>query len=148
MPVFRFRLEKVLKLRQRDEDEVARRLGALLSRRGKILREINSCDEGARSLRLERERLQEGRIQVALLPVNRYQLQALARTRQRAVERLDEIDSEIRGTREELLERTRKRKVLDKLKERRREEYLEEERRRELREMDDRPRPSHGTQIA
>ena len=103
---------------------------------------------GARSLRLERERLQEGQIQVALLPVNRYQIQALARTRQRAVARLGEIDSEITGTREELLERTRKRKVLDKLKERRREEYLEEERRRELREMDDRPRPSHGTRIA
>ncbi len=145
---FRFGLERILKLRQHSEDEKARELGALLSRRGKILRDLEALDASARELRERREELQKGRVRVDLLPWNRQQLQALARHREFTQERLAGVESEITRTREELLERSRKRKALEKLKERRREEYLEEERRRELREMDDRPRVAHGTRIA
>jgi flagellar FliJ protein len=148
MAAFRFGLARILKLRQRAEDETARRLGAQLSRRGKILRELEEMEDLARQLRRERERLQEGEIRVELLPQNRHQLQALARGRELALARLAEIESEITRTREELLERSRKRKALEKLRERRHEEYLENEKRRETREMDDRPRGAHGTRIA
>jgi len=148
MGAFRFRLEKVLRLRQREEDEAGRALAVLLSKRVLLLRRIQDFQAMRIELTERRRSLQIGEVRVAELSENTLRLDALGRGEARARGELREMDRLVDLQRRELLERRRKRKVLSELRERRLEEHRLEESRRELREADDRPKPIHGMGIA
>ncbi len=145
---FRFRLAKVLGLREHAEQDAAREL----ARRQGL---VNACrlelDRMARSreeLLARRDSLQQGRVLPPLLGENRYQLIVLERATDLTERKLAGLEREAEAARRELMERSKERRLLEKLRDRRREEYELEERRRELREQDARPQPRHGMAIA
>ena len=148
MAVFKFRLEKILGLRVRAEEQAAQALGRLLSQRLAWLQDLvrMRADKG---LLLEiRNELQRGRVEPERLAQNRYQVIVLERAITRLQAELQELDRRVASAQDELAERRRDRKLLDKLEERRRDEFDLEERRREQKESDELPRKHHGTEIA
>jgi len=147
MAVFRFRLDKVLRLRLRAEQESARELGRLLSLQSLIEARIAKMQEGRVDLLERRNELQRGQMEVSRLDQNRYQIMVLDRSLMIAAGQLEDMARQVSAARAHLLERSRDRKLLDKLKERRREEHDEMERRRELREMDERPPPRRDSSL-
>ncbi len=148
MARFRFRLERIRKLRKREEDTVARELGELLGRRALILREIDDCQGRRRSLMTRRGDLQTGEVDVPAVSHNAIQLEAVGRGEVHLRGKLGQLEKEISRKREALLERSRKRKALDKLRERQEYEHRVEEDRQEIKEADDRPRKARGMGIA
>lgn len=148
MPRFRFRLEKILGLRERAEKEAARRLSELLNRRQACIREMERMGRERRRLIVRREELQHGKVQPASLQQNRYQIIVLDRAADFARERLAGLEAVLIAAREELTEKSRERKLIEKLQEKRRQEFELEERRRERREQDAQPRASRGMTIA
>ncbi|MBC8366627.1 flagellar export protein FliJ [bacterium] len=148
MARFRFRLERIRKLRKREEDTVARELGELLGRRALILREIDDYQGRRRSLMTRRGDLQTGEVHVSAVSHNALQLEAVGRGEAHLRGKLTPLEKEISRKREALLERSRKRKALDKLRERQGNEHRVEEDRQELKEADDRLRKARGMGIA
>ncbi len=148
MASFRFRLERIRKMRKREEDSAARELGQLLGRRAVILHEIDEMRGRRRDLMTRRGRLQTGEVDVPAVADNSRQLEAAGRGEAHLRSRLIALEKDISRKREVLLERSRKRKVLDKLRERQEEEHRQEENRQELKEADDRPRRARGMGIA
>lgn len=148
MPRFRFRLEKILGLRERAEKEAARRLSEILNRRQACLREMERLGQERRRLIVRREGLQRGRVRTAELQQNRYQIIVLDRAAVFARDRLADLENQIDAARETLTEKSRERRLIEKLKEKRLQEFELEERRRERRELDALPRARRGMTIA
>ncbi|MDP6418803.1 MAG: hypothetical protein QGG80_05000 [Candidatus Krumholzibacteria bacterium] len=148
MKKFRFRLEKLLNIRRQAEEDLARKLSSLGAEKRNILRELGEMGRERQGLVQTRSGLQKGELTLPLVEMNRYQIQVLERASERRLARLDEVESEIRRTREVFLERSRERKAVDKLREKRHREYLQQERQMERKELDDQPWRGSGTGIA
>ena len=145
---FRFRLQKVLHLRERAEQDAALELGR---REGELLlvqQEMQQMAALRRRLLERRDALQQGRVEPPRLGENRYQIIVLERAGVLAQQRLRSREAAVREAREQLLLRSRERRLLEKLAERRRAEWEQEELRRERREADARPLPRRGMTIA
>jgi len=135
--VFRFRLERVRRWRQRLADQEARKLQAILARQYRLEREQEEirqqCRQAAagavaadgKSLDLHRARM-----------VAEY-LQARQARIQQLEQQRREVLREAAAQRERLREARRRREILDRLRERRREEWEYEQRRREQKDMDE-----------
>ena len=136
---FRFRLAKILRLRERAEREAAQRFARALAEQEESRRRQAALAEGQRALLAQRDALQRGRLVPALLAQNRWQLLALERSQRREAEQQRALAARAEACRELLVERMREKRLLEKLRERRWEEHVEDERRRERREHDDRP---------
>ncbi|MBN2169897.1 MAG: flagellar export protein FliJ [Candidatus Krumholzibacteriota bacterium] len=148
MAGFRFRLEKVLRLRRRAEREASRELGRAASARDAQKRRLAAMAEARAELLAHRDDLQRGHVQPALLTQNRYQIIVLERAEVRGRARLAELEREVAAARDRLVEKSRARKLLEKLEERRRREWTAEQARRERRELDSRPLRNRGMPIA
>lgn len=148
MAGFRFRLEKILRLRRRAEREASRELGRAQSAANAQRRRLAEMAAARADLLARRDDLQRGRVQPALLGQNRFQIIVLERAEARGRERLVALEREVAAARERLVERSRARKLLEKMEERRRREWEREQARRERREMDSRPLRDRGMPIA
>lgn len=148
MARFRFRLEKLLRLRERAEQDAALVLGRREGELALLRKERARGAELRRALMERRDRLQRGRVEPLRLGENRYQLLVLERADVLAQRRLEAQEAAVHEARAALRERSRERRLLEKLEERRRSEWELEEARRERRELDARPRPRHGMTIA
>lgn len=147
-PGFRFRLEKLLRLRLRAEQDAAREV----ARREGLLREaqrdLAAVREARHQLLLRRDALQRARVETARLEENRYQIMAAERGLPLAERRLAERARDLQVARELLTQRSRARKLLEKLAERQAEEFAAAAAQRERRELDARPQARHGMAIA
>ncbi|MCB9515199.1 MAG: flagellar export protein FliJ [Candidatus Latescibacteria bacterium] len=148
MARFSFRLQKLLRLRERAEQDAALALGRLESELALARQELERSAALRRALLERRDRLQQGRVEPLRLGENRYQLLVLERADVLARQRLAAQEQGVRAARAVLQERSRERRLLEKLEERRRAEWELEEARRERRELDARPTPRHGMTIA
>jgi flagellar FliJ protein len=148
MAVFRFRLARLLRLRERAERSAAQRLGMARSE----LEESRRCLaalQGQRDLLLaRRDDLQRGRLLPALLIENRWQLVAAGKGIHREDERRQALEAHAENLREALIERMREKRLLEKLRERRLAEHVEAENRRERKEQEERPFARHGMAVA
>jgi flagellar FliJ protein len=148
MARFRFRLETVLRLRLRAEQEAARAAarceGLLLAAE----RERETLLAARHQLLLHRDGLQRHRVEPARLRENHYQIVAVERALPGADRRLALRLRELQVARAALTERSRDRKLLEKLAERQLAEQRALEAGRERRELDERPLPRHGMAIA
>jgi len=97
---------------------------------------------------VSREALQLGEISIGEVRENGLRIEAVAIAETRTRGELGRLEVEVARKREDLLDRSKKRKALDKLRERRMEEHQLAESRQELREADDRPGKPAGMGIA
>ena len=148
MAAFRFRLEKILRLRRRAEREASRELGRAVSTQAAQRRRLADMAASRAELLGRRDDLQRGRVEPLLLAQNRYQIIVLERAEARGRARLAELEGEVAAARERLVEKSRARKLLEKLEERKRREWETEQARRERRELDSRPLRDRGMPIA
>jgi flagellar protein FliJ len=139
MPRFRFRLEKILRLRKHDEDQSSRELALLLGKKAELQLKIEAQKEQRGSLLKRRFDIQIGEVDVQIVAANGSQIELTRRVEADLQSRIFALEPEITRKREELLEKSRRRKALDKLKQRQQGEHKVEENRRELREADERP---------
>lgn len=148
MAAFRFRLAKLLGLREQAERDAA----IEFARRDGLVRacaaELAELRTSRQELLRKRDGLQQGRLRPASLGENRFQLIVLERAEFSGRSRLETLRREAEAARLELLERSKARRLLEKLSERRRADHEQAEARRERREDDARPAPQRGTWIA
>ncbi|MBM4117011.1 hypothetical protein FJ251_04595 [bacterium] len=145
---FRFRLEKLLRLRLRAEQDAAREVARREGPLREAQRDLAALKEARHHLLLRRDALQRERVEPARLEENRYQIIAVERGLPRAERRLAERERELLAARELLTQRSRARKLLEKLAERQAAEFVAAAAQRERRELDARPQARHGMAIA
>ena len=119
---FRFRLAKVLGLRERAEEDAARELARRQSLVNACNNELAAMARSREELLARRDSLQVGRVLPPLLGENRYQLIVLERATALAERRLKGLERDAEVARMALLERSKERRLLEKLRDRRREE--------------------------
>jgi flagellar FliJ protein len=131
---FTFNLEKVLRLRQHQEQEKEVQLGEVTSRCVRLNREIRSRQE-------EKRRIMGGRrfdtLGMAGYAAAEAYTQRLDQEMQALRTRLKECEKEREEAQRLFMEASRKRKVLDKLRDKKRERHRRELRREEQRELDE-----------
>ncbi|MCP4548750.1 MAG: hypothetical protein GY835_20010 [bacterium] len=145
MARFRFRLAKVLKLRERAEQDASRILSRILSLKQACLNKIESMQTSRYQLAEIRNELQRGQVNPPSIAQNRYQIIILEKGIFMEERKLRMIEIEEENARKVLLERSRERKLLEKYEERQREEFRLEEQQRENREQDERPLPRRNS---
>jgi flagellar protein FliJ len=148
MAVFRFRMAKILRLRERAEQAAALEMARRQGRVDLCRQALANMARSRADLLARRDDLQRGRMLPSLLAENRYQLIVLERatvTRERECRNLEREVEEARLT---LIARSRDRRLLEKLAERQREEFDLAELRRETRQLDESPQRSRGMAIA
>ncbi len=148
MAPFRFRLETLLRLRVRAEQEAARAAARCEQLLRQALGERDALLAARHQLLLYRDGLQLHRVEPARLRENHYQIVAVERALPGADRRLAGRQRELQAARSELTERSRDRKLLEKLAERQLAEQRALEAGRERRLQDERPLPRHGMAIA
>lgn len=145
---FRFRLEKLLRLRLRAEQDAAREVARRELPLREAERDLVALRDGRHQLLLRRDALQRDRVDPRQLEENRYQILAVERGLPRAERRVAERAAELREARELLTRRSRARKLLEKLAERQALDFVAAAAQRERREQDARPQARHGMAIA
>lgn len=145
---FRFRLEKLLRLRLRAEQDAAREVARRELPLREAQRDLAALQTARHQLLLRRDALQRDRVDPRRLEENRYQILAVERGLPRAERRVAERAGELQVARELLTQRSRARKLLEKLAERQAEEFVVAAAQRERRELDARPQIRHGMAIA
>ncbi len=148
MAVFRFRMEKILRLRERAEQDAALELARRQGRADACRQALARMAQSRADLFRRRDDLQQGRMLPRLLGENRYQLIVLERAAAAKEHQLLGLEREVEEARQALLLRSRDRRLLEKLGERKKEEFDLEESRRERRQLDERPAARRGTAIA
>ena len=137
MKKFRFRLEPLLKLRKRHEDEKKRVVGAFMA---DISRHQQRALEMAHDLRQQGQAMTQGlRGNIKIDRIGHYQ-RYVSYTRYaitKEIETVEQIQRRLQSARQELVEAARQRRILEKLKERRKERHETELQRRETRQQDE-----------
>jgi flagellar export protein FliJ len=148
MSKFRFRLAKVLKLRERAEQNASREVGRIISMQLACEKHIQDLEGNMSALLNKRNELQRGEVIPSQLAQNRYQIIVLERSQEMARFRLINIERELSAARLVLLEKNKAKQLLEKLRERQGEEFRMEQLRLECKEQDDRPQTRGGMGIA
>ncbi|MFG0330957.1 MAG: flagellar export protein FliJ [Phycisphaerales bacterium] len=137
MARFTFKLDPLLRLRRREEEERQRDLAVLLRRQHDIENQIRDIqrriEEGKRELG---SRL-AGRVDAPAIRAHAQMTIDLDRRARQFAVGLAEVYRQIDRARGELIEARRRRRALELLRERRRDEWLRSYRRREANEIDD-----------
>lgn len=131
MPVFRFTLESVLKLRNQSRDECRRQLGLAMSQ----LKQIEQLD---RQILAEQDDLraylkelsQQGTVPVGMVSRCHMHLAQLERKRQQVLIAWAEARQRVEAQRAKLVEADQQVKVMEKLRDRQWEDYQKEQARR------------------
>lgn len=148
MTGFRFRMAKILRLRERAEQEAALELGRRQGLLDLCRKTLADMARSRADLLARRDDLQRGRMLPTLLAENRYQLIVLERATHAKEREYRVLEREVEAARLVLLERSRDRRLLEKLEERKREEFDLAELRREQRRLDESPPRKRGMAIA
>lgn len=134
---FRFRLESVLRFRGAKEDEKKREFGITLGKLKNEERKYNDIVSSAESHDKLVEKTGKGKISVRSLISNFYyarHLDTAKAAQEKVIDSAQEITDEKRA---ELVEATKKKKVLDRLKDRKIEEHNKAELKEEQNYMDE-----------
>ncbi len=148
MAVFRFRMARILRLRERAEQEAALEMGRRQGRLDLCRQSLKEMAQTRADLLARRDDLQRGRMLPTLLGENRYQLIVLERATHFKERECRGLEREVEEARQTLVARSRDRRLLEKLAERQRAEFELSEMRRERRQLDERPQSRHGMAIA
>ncbi len=148
MATFRFRMAKILRLRERAEQEAALEMGRRQGKLDLCRQSLMDMAQSRTDLLTRRDDLQRGRMLPSLLGENRYQLIVLERAAHHKERECRGLERAVEDARQTLLNRSRDRRLLEKLAERQREEFDLTEARRERRQQDERPQRRHGMAIA
>lgn len=124
MKKFKFRLQRLLEIKEAAEKEIKNELAAIVAVQNV---ERTRQDELRTSIDLHRknfrEKMKEGKYRIAEgIYLEKY-LDISYRAIDVAGKRIEEIEPEVQGVRESLVEASRERKVVEKLRERKQEEY-------------------------
>ena len=137
MAGFRFRLETVLRQRRMVEDERQRELAKLLRQRMILHDQLRAMQQ---SIRGSKAALSDGLVGVVdmdrVANFARYSGQVAARP-QGLVIRLAELEKQVKGAQERLLEAVRARRALELLRERQWQAWQQQEERREVARTDE-----------
>ncbi len=138
MAAFRFRLQTILRLREKERDERRRELAQSIQAR-QILEDHQqqvAAEWQALNERL-RDCSQAGEVQVDLmLALRRYQMMVAAQ-REFLAQQMVQVDEEMARRRERLMEADRQVRVLEMLREKQLEEFRQEEKRAETKVLDE-----------
>lgn len=135
---FRFRLQTVLELKQKIEDEEKKKLAELLKVQAEEERKLKYLQDLEVQKRYElKEKQKEGGIDVEELKLYSYLLKKMANDIVNQKLRLQEIYIRVEEQREILLEATKEKKTYEKLKERHHERFVQEEEEEERKLIDE-----------
>jgi flagellar protein FliJ len=138
MKKFRFRLQTLLKLRQQQEDQKQRVVGALLT---ELNEQQRQALEMAAAVRAEGDRLREqharGAIDLEWASHYRRYVTYMQQAINKRIEAVAQIQQRLARARQELAEAAKQTKILEKLRDRRKNRYDLELRRQDQREQDE-----------
>lgn len=137
MARFRFRLQRVLDLREQVVEARRVALAAALAREREVRQHLDALEgEMGRRLQALAVREREGVTVAELAPIRRY-LEWLGQEREQAQTLLEAARAEVARRREELFRARQEARVLERLRERRLEQHRQDELRSELAQADD-----------
>ncbi len=138
MKKFKFRLETVLQLRQRKEDEKKKVVGELVS---KINEQQNQAIEMSRILQQEGQHLKSqhelGQIDLNWMSQYRRYVSHIHQAINHRIENVTQIQNELQHARMDLMHATREKKIIEKLKEKKHKLYKKELNKEQAREQDE-----------
>jgi len=129
---FKFRLQKVLEMREQREKLLHKRFMELLAAAEEEKRELEKLYRYQTQYREELNRKQRGAVDVNEVMQYLHYLEALARAIDEQILRVQEAEERAEEARRDLLKAQQEKKAVEKLKEKQYEDYLKEQQRAEV----------------
>jgi flagellar protein FliJ len=136
MPIFRFSLETVLRLRNQKRDECRRELGLAVSRLGLLDSQVQEVLNEQSELRAYLKQLsREGAVEGGMVSRCHMHLGQLERRHQQSLLACEEARLAVESLRQQLVKADQQVKALEKLRENQFQDFQTEQQRRELLEL-------------
>ena len=123
MNLFRFRFRNVLRFREAKEEQKKQELGIKLNRLKHAEDELNGIVNTSKKHDIMMEKSAQGRTSVRTLIYNYFYARFLDKSKSNQEKTVDVAKEDVEAKRIELIEATKKKKILERLKERELEDY-------------------------